>query len=602
MALNKIYNQLLQLRESADAYIPNIWLNKRSQGKSKVKYADFLCNQIHSIIEADIKIKKIGNWSESAIIYNLFVRYFTAFDHDQDGLLGKHGDENTLNAQGLRETGTFLKTIALLPYLKRLGINTIHLLPITQIGVEGRKGDLGSPYAIKNPLKIDPLLADPIIASSVEEQFTALIEAAHRLGMRVVQEFIFRTTSIDSDWIRDHPEWFYWLKHSYNYGPPKFTAQDLQIIKLIPKGKGKYLPPPESYRNQFAEPPLKKNHDLSIASAFADWPPDDLQPPWTDVTYLRLYDYPYNASNNFNYIGYNTVRFYDPELARPENRNTAIWDAISEIIPHYQQKFGIDGAMIDMGHALPNDLKKMIISKARSYDRDFAFWDENFENTMQTKKEGYNAVIGGSWYNITKKNGFRKEIISLVNKKPLPYFGAAETHNSPRFGYRSKNKKVASWVLFNLLPQAIPFMHNGFELHEHIPVNTGLNFSKKDMEQLGDARLPLFWKNALNWETKSTIIPDLIKMEANKKSYPWIFDKKNISILMSNNPRVCGFLKKHKYGHVIALFNTNFSKKETFSLHESHAGIWKDLVGNSHYHFDQECEIAAGRVVLALRQ
>ena len=45
---------------------------------------------------------------------------------------------------------------------------------------------------------------------------------------------------------------------------------------------------------------------VRIPGAFADWPPDDNQPPWTDVTYLRMYDHP-----DFNYMAYNTIRMYD---------------------------------------------------------------------------------------------------------------------------------------------------------------------------------------------------------------------------------------------------------------------------------------------------
>jgi len=112
---------------------------------------------------------------------------------------------------------------------------------------------------------------------------------------------------------------------------------------------------------------------VRIPGAFADWPPDDNQPPWTDVTYLRMYDHP-----DFNYIAYNTIRMYDVRLARPENAVASLWDSIAGVIPHYQREFGIDGVMIDMGHALPMPLKQRIVSTSREINPDFAFWDENF--------------------------------------------------------------------------------------------------------------------------------------------------------------------------------------------------------------------------------
>lgn len=602
MHLGRIVDLLKTTAPRKQVYIPNLWMGNLNGGVSLVNYADFISDQISGIIKSEKKdvLKAQQDWTQEAIIYNLFLRYFTAFDHDQDGKIGDSSKDITLNEQGIRETGTFLKTLALLPYLKKLGINTIHLLPITEIGRDGRKGDLGSPYAIRDPFKIDSLLADPIIDMDVEDQYKALVEAARMLGIRVVQEFIFRTASIDSVRVEKHPDWFYWIKKGSNYGPPIFSGEYLKKIKQIPKGKGKYLPPPASYRSQFAIPPDEKDNTLKVASAFADWPPDDLQPPWIDVTYLRLYHYNYQADNNYNYIAYNTIRYYDPKLAKAKHINKPLWDEIIRIIPYYQRKFGINGAMIDMGHALPEALKKMIIQEARNIDHQFAFWDENFENTTATKTEGYNAVIGGAWYNITKRNGFKKQILSYNKKLPLPYFGASETHNSPRYGYGNRNKKNASWILFNILPQAIPFLHNGFELNEKLPVNTGLNFSQKDLDELKDQPLALFYKTSMNWTTGNHIISFMIRLEQIRQAYPWIFDKKNLSLIKTTNPKVLGFMKKQGYKQFFALFNTDFYHSTNFQVEDLNHNQWLDLIGNSRLDSSKEITLKTGAVLLAL--
>lgn len=602
MSLKKVYDLLRFNASRKQVYIPNLWLDKKEGELSLVNYPEFLVQKIEQInSQSSIKRNKSGNdWSKNAIIYNLFVRLFTAFDHDQDGKLGDSKTDITLNEQGVRETGTFLKTIALLPYLKNLGINTIHLLPITEIGRTGRKGDLGSPYAIKNPYKIDANLADPIINATIEEQYKALVEAAELIGMRVVQEFIFRTAAMDSELIVDHPNWFYWIRQNSTYGPPKFKSEDLQKIKQIPKGHGEHIPPPLSYRNMFTIPPESKTKTLSIASAFADWPPDDLQPPWTDVTYLRLYNYKYDAANNYNYIAYNTIRYYDPELTKEENINQELWRNIEEIIPYYQKNFGIQGAMIDMGHALPEGLKKRIIENARKINLSFAFWDENFENTIETKNEGYNAVIGGAWYNITKRNGFKKQILSIKKKHPLPYFGTAETHNSPRYSARDNNKKIASWLLYNLLPNAIPFLHNGFELEETLPVNTGLNFIKDDLDRLKDKPLALFYKTSLNWSTSKSIVHQLQEIEAIRVEYPWIFDGKNIELLTTDNPKILGFRKVNGTNELIVLFNTNFYRKETFKIQANSNTNCHDLINGNIYDFSKKSILGRGKLLLAL--
>ena len=600
--LDKILHALSAKKNSNYAYVPGLWLNSKSTGPIEVDYPAFLAEQIRHIIGyGNQAIPANNNWTEKAIIYNIFVRFFSAYDHDQDGAIGNGKTDITLNKHGIRETGTLLKTIALLPYLKSLGVNTIHLLPITDIGIDGRKGDLGSPYAIKNPFRLDPTIGDPVVHISVEDQYKGLIEAAHFLGMRVVQEFIFRTASIDADWTKEHPEWFYWIKDNQKYGPPEFSKKQLEQILKVPKGKGKYIPPNNIYCAQFTVPRADTDYKkLRIATAFADWPPNDLQPPWSDVTYLRLYNYDFAKANNYNYIAYNTVRYYDPELAKAENINEPLWDKITDIIPYYQKNFGIDGAMIDMGHALPDQLKNKIIKKARSIDPSFAFWDENFSNKIQTKDDGYNAVIGDCWYKITKRNGIRSIIHALDLKTPLPFFGTAETHNSPRFGYLKSNRKKAAWLLFSILPGAIPFIHNGFELHEHLPVNTGLNFKKDEIDDYATKKLPLFYKQAMDWNTTSNIIGFIQKIASIRKSYSWIFDKKNMKLITTSNQKVVGFVKYHGKKKAIVLFNTNFYAPETYTLQRDFMGAYDDLIHSTIIQFSDNNEIKKGEVILAL--
>jgi len=604
MYLQQILNEVQHKKGKYLVYLPGLWLGHIAAQKTKIDYASILANCLEEILNQrrNYATDSKKGWTKRAVVYNIFVRLFTAYDHNQDGVIGGNPADITLNNQGLRETGTFLKTILLLPYLKSLGINTIHLIPITQIGFEGKKGDLGSPYAIKNPFNLDPMLADPVVDIPIEIQYQGVVEAAHFLGMKVVQEFIFRTTAIDSDWTTEHPDWFYWIKDKKKYGAPKFIARQLEKILLVPKGKGEYIPPNKSYRDLFSIPPKNSHqHQLVIASAFADWPPNDVQPPWSDVTYLRLYNYDYKEENNYNYIAYNTIRYYDPELAKKENINKKLWNKISDIIPYYQKTFSIDGAMIDMGHALPSLLKSEIINKAREINPSFAFWDENFNNKPETKKDGYDAVIGDTWYRITKRNGFKSVIASAFDKHPLPYFGAAETHNSPRYGKRNVNKKKSAWLLFNLLPNAIPFLHNGFELNEELPVNTGLNFTRREIDFYSRQPLPLFYKNALNWDLKSNSVTFFKTINEIKQKYPWIFDSKNVDILNTSNGKVLGFIKKYQTNIAIVLFNTNFHKKEVYFFTENPPNQrFFDLIKKKEVVFMPDNIIERGRIILAV--
>ncbi|MCG8307694.1 MAG: alpha-amylase family glycosyl hydrolase [Cytophagales bacterium] len=604
MYLEQLLGELSASKKTQIVFIPSLWKGRNDGKPVRANYIEFLSGSIEEILRMGKNPDKTipSDWSKSAVVYNIFVRFFTAYDHNGDGKIGSGTGEITINKEGIRETGTFLKTLALLPYLEKLGINTIHLLPITSIGLKGRKGDLGSPYAIKNPFEIDANLADPVVEIPIENQYKALIEAAHRLGMRVVQEFIFRTAAIDSDWTKEYPEWFYWIKKNSHYSAPEFRKNDLKEILKIPGGKGRHIPPNKKYRALFAIPNRRESLTSKIASAFADWPPHDLQPPWTDVTYLRLYNFDYKKDNNFNYIAYNTIRYYDPELAQGKNINHELWEKISGIIPYFQKTFGIDGAMIDMGHALPHELKNRIIRRAHKTDPDFAFWDENFDNKKETKADGYNAVIGNYWHRITKRNGFGNIIREVKDKKPLPQFGTAETHNSPRHGYNHPQKKKASWLLFNLMPDTVPFMHNGFELNEVLPVNTGLNFTKSQIEQLSEQSLPLFYKNKMNWDVASGMVPFAEKLSKIKKRYPWIFDGKNISLLKTDNRKVLGFEIVHRKRKCFVLFNTNFYGSERFAVNRLSGIKALDLIPDKIVELKKTNILGRGRFLLLLAQ
>ena len=286
-------------------------------------------------------------------------------------------------------------------------------------------------------------------------------------------------------------------------------------------------------------------------------------------------------------------------MSKDENINHELWTKIAEIIPYYQMTFGIDGAMIDMGHALPNQLKSEIIKKAININPGFVFWDENFDNKKETFEDGYNAVIGDTWYKITRRNGFKKMIKEGLVPQPLPYFGASETHNSPRL--TNTKKKKAAWILFHILPQAIPFLHNGFELHEHMPVNTGLNFNQQQLDDLSHEKLALFYKASLNWESKN-ILDFMIKTAKLTVKYPWIFDGLDLELLKTSNKKVLGYHKKSVQQEAIILFNTNFHRKEHFSLPKSSfPGKYYELLTQDIVERVSPISMNAGQVIIGIK-
>ena len=117
--------------------------------------------------------------------------------------------------------------------------------------------------------------------------------------------------------------------------------------------------------------------------------------------------------------------------------------SIVGIVPYYQNEFGIDGVMIDMGHALPMSLKAEMVKSARDINPDFAFWDENFSITARSREEGYNAVFGYLWHVQHIRQQMKEFLWRLQNETfPIPFFATPENHNTHRAAARPGGRGV----------------------------------------------------------------------------------------------------------------------------------------------------------------
>lgn len=550
-------------------FIPEIWQNSSSLSNQivQVDFCDFFIQKIEKLLNyqqsEQEKLINSNNDAHKPIVYNMFVRYTCAFDHNNNGSIDINQDSNESN-NFAKETGTFLKAIALLDYIIELGTNIVYLLPVTSIGIDGKKGNLGSPYAIRNPYKLDENLSENILDLEVDIQFKAFVEACHLLGLKIITEFVFRTASIDSDLALEHPEWFYWIhyrkqknkkdssKSNIVFSPPEFLKRDEKLIieKVLQNDLHSLPIPDESYTKQFVKTPSKvarvdgknfgvyeKNKECIIPSAFADWPPNDKQPLWSDVTYLKLYDHP-----NFNYIAYNTIRYYDPKLEKMEYINNQLWDYIIDIIPYFQTNFDIDGVMIDMGHALPKTLRESLIKKSKEKKKDFILWQENFSIDENSKKEHYDAVMGYACFDESNPEKFRA-LLTRFEKKDIPvdFFASAETHNTHRaVNYLGGlDFSIFAWAINSIIP-TLHFLHSGVELGETKPVNTGLGFTSEELEQINSEELALFSAQSLNWNHNSEILKEFrllaknAKLNFKKDGEFEVFNPSNLSANLTN--------------------------------------------------------------------
>ena len=99
-------------------------------------------------------------------------------------------------------TGTLPDITADLDRIVELGADVLYLMPIHPIGVEGRKGSAGSPYAISDFRVLHPDLG-------TDEDFDELVAAAHAAGLKVIIDVVFNHTSPDSVLVAEHPEFFH---------------------------------------------------------------------------------------------------------------------------------------------------------------------------------------------------------------------------------------------------------------------------------------------------------------------------------------------------------------------------------------------------------
>lgn len=100
------------------------------------------------------------------------------------------------------EEGTFKAMESKLSKMKENGADIIYFLPIHEIGVKGKKGSLGCPYAIKDYYSINHEYGNV-------DDFKALVSKIHSLGMEVMLDMVFRHTSRDSVLIKEHPEFYF---------------------------------------------------------------------------------------------------------------------------------------------------------------------------------------------------------------------------------------------------------------------------------------------------------------------------------------------------------------------------------------------------------
>lgn len=98
--------------------------------------------------------------------------------------------------------GTFNAIHRDLDRIRALGTDIIWFMPIHPIGVKGKKGSLGCPYANRDYRTVNP-------EYGTMDDFRRLVDAIHSKGMKVIIDVVYNHTAPDSTLVSEHPEFFY---------------------------------------------------------------------------------------------------------------------------------------------------------------------------------------------------------------------------------------------------------------------------------------------------------------------------------------------------------------------------------------------------------
>jgi glycosidase len=116
------------------------------------------------------------DWAQNAVVYEVNVRQFS-------------------------ESGNISGVTQQLERLKSLGVDILWLMPLHPIGVEKRKGTLGSYYSVKDYKAFNPEFG-------TEMDFQFFVKKAHDLGFKVIIDWVANHTGANHEWMDNHPDWF----------------------------------------------------------------------------------------------------------------------------------------------------------------------------------------------------------------------------------------------------------------------------------------------------------------------------------------------------------------------------------------------------------
>lgn len=479
--LTNIYNYTIPQAWDTFGYEKGIRLRNHEMIVDPYDFYSFALSCIEKMIKKPTKMKQNhGNWLLKQVIYDLDLTSLSTWDHDRSDRLDDQ------NLYGLRDTGTFLKAVILLPLLKRAGVTTLLVHQLLELDEKRTHHDFGDPHAIKHHLQIKEALADPMLEGmTAKEQFQLFIAIAHQLGFYVMCDFPSARVGRNNAYLIEHPEWFYWIKASAlaTYHAPK--AQGLPIGCIPSKNACKVLYQSEEVKEHlsiFVYDP--KTADMQSYEAFQAQPHTnalkDIEQAFHCTTAPTFSDQ-INADLNIN-IETTLLRFYEdqpvkqapyllqdtlrPDLFPYKKPCDEVWSLLKDTVLYTCDEFKIDGFYINEPWYYPHKLLKEAIALVRKKHPNTAFLleDSDEANAAVWKKMGVNLITGPSSYFIHDVMNHNYHTFAYTrNHATLPVLGASELRDTPRITQYEQGEALAKLLTYmNLfLPNVVPYIASG---------------------------------------------------------------------------------------------------------------------------------------------
>ena len=140
-----------------------------------------LCSTYFSLSFAQKKVNvpTAANWNKQTNIYEVNLRQYS-------------------------QSGSILDFAKHLPRLRKMGVDILWFMPVTPIGIEGRKmtpQELGSYYAVRNYTAFSEEFGSM-------KDFKSVVKKAKAMGFKVITDWVANHTSLDNHWVKSHPGFY----------------------------------------------------------------------------------------------------------------------------------------------------------------------------------------------------------------------------------------------------------------------------------------------------------------------------------------------------------------------------------------------------------